>query len=259
MDDIYDFKFHTLQTSAFKLWIQGLSKYMNNCSLHINSKSITINELLDDSIILHNKLYAENFEYYECNNHKSLFINLKELVLILKQASCSDELTIYKYSTKQYWCIHLYNSDKTNDTYQIVYEVSNKIPPVIEPQLFDMSLNWSSNEYKNIIHKIKTTKSESIYITIKENDICIGAKGSRINYETSILDDNYGLKESFSPITYEIPYKYLSLLTHFTNLCNNMCIYLDSISGKKMCAFKYDIASLGCVKLGVNLTIKNNQ
>ena len=86
----------TIQSAAFRILIEALKEILTDANLEFDSTGIKI-MAMDPShtVLVHLKLDASNFEYYECLNKKILGINMLNLFKLIKTMGNNDTLTLY--------------------------------------------------------------------------------------------------------------------------------------------------------------------
>ena len=74
------FEIKTIQSSIIKTLIEALKEILNDTVIEINSDCIKVVTMDNSHIILvHLKLFADKFEFYNCNRPISIGINMLNL------------------------------------------------------------------------------------------------------------------------------------------------------------------------------------
>ena len=96
MSKIFEIK--TIQSSAIKCMIEALKELLTDTVLEINDTGIKIVTMDNAHVILvHLKLHADKFEYYECKKPISIGINMLNFYKIIKTINNNDVLSLFVY------------------------------------------------------------------------------------------------------------------------------------------------------------------
>ena len=243
----------TIQSAAFRILIEAFKEILTDANLEFDSTGIKI-KAMDPShtVLVHLKLDASNFEYYECLNKKTLGINMLNLFKLIKTMGNSDTLTLYlEENNESVLGIKIENSEKntvTNFTLNLMdlHEDNIEIPPAE----FESVITMPSVDFQKICRDMHNL-ADNIEIKSVENQLIFTCKGQFATQETCIGETNSGLSfiqnESPDEIVQGIfALKHLVLFGKCTNLCNSIELYLKN---DYPLIIKYTVASLGEIKL----------
>ena len=92
----YIFNIQTVQSGAFRVLVEALKDILTDCNFIFDATGIKL-IATDNShnVLIHMKLLAENFDYYECSQKVLIGVNMTNLFKLIITMSNSDILTIY--------------------------------------------------------------------------------------------------------------------------------------------------------------------
>lgn len=251
MSKIFEFK--TIQSSAIKCMIEALKELLTDTVLEINDTGIKIVTMDNAHVILvHLKLHAEKFEYYECKKPISIGINMLNFYKIIKTINNNDILSLFVYEDDlNHLGVKLENGEKnTKTTYKInLLDLSNEnfeIPEVT----FNSVVTLPASDFQKITRDMNNL-AEFVEIKNVNNEIILTCDGDFCSQETVLSDkENESIQITSENkddiIQGNFSLKYLVLFTKCTNLSNTVELYLKN---DYPLIIKYTVASLGNIKL----------
>ena len=249
----YIFNIQTVQSGAFRVLVEALKDILTDCNFIFDATGIKL-IATDNShnVLIHMKLLAENFDYYECSQKVLIGVNMTNLFKLIKTMSNSDILTLFleKDNTNQLG-IQINNKEKSTQTiFRMnlldIADENIKIPPAT----FETELTLPASDFQKIIRDM-TNIGELIEIKSVGSTLLLNCAGDFANQETSLCETNNGLQFSQTspaetPIQGVYSLKYLLLFTKCTNMCNQIHIY---IKNDYPLVITYSVANLGDIKL----------
>jgi len=245
------FDIKTVQSGAIKVFFTAISKIFNKGTLLINETGIKILEMQDD-LIIHSKLLAENFEYYAVERETKLNVDFESLRKIMKTITNCETLTFMKKEEDDFWSIIIANVDKNQRAtfkQKIVKETTHK-ELNIPPAKFNTEITLPSVDFKKILKEMELAESDTLEISqTHQKNLILKGKGNTIVQEYILSESKEGLQYtciSDDLICGVFSYKKLLLCLGFTNLCNQIRMY---IKNDYPLIIRYDVANLGQIKL----------
>ena len=251
--DNFIFNIKTVQSGAFRVLIESLKEILTDTNIIFDKTGIKIIATDNSQIVLiHMKLYAENFEYYYCEKKVTIGVNMMNLFKLIKSMSNNDTLTLFILKDNPNKLgIKINNVEKNTQTVfkMNLLDISGdelNIPPA----KFETELTLPSGDFQKLIRDM-TNIGENIEIKSVGNSLILGCEGDFASQETVLQETQGGLSFSKSsgpeyPIQGYFSLKYLLLFTKCTNLCNLIHVYIKS---DYPLVIKYDVANLGHIKL----------
>ena len=251
MSKIFEIK--TIQSSAIKCMIEALKELLTDTVLEINDTGIKIVTMDNAHVILvHLKLHAEKFEYYECKKPISIGINMLNFYKIIKTINNNDVLSLFVYEDDlNHLGVKLENVEKnTRTTYKInLLDLNNQkfeIPEVT----FNSVVTLPASDFQKITRDMNNL-AEFVEIKNVNNEIILTCTGDFCTQETVLSDKENDSIQITSEnkddiIQGNFSLKYLVLFTKCTNLSNTVELYLKN---DYPLIIKYTVASLGNIKL----------
>ena len=147
------FEIRTVQSGALRTYIVAISKIFKTGTLIINETGIRMLKVQDE-LLLHTKLLAENFEEYIVSGEIKLNADFVNLSKIMKTSSNNDTVTLMKKAGDDCWSIELraYERRKTRTfrikMHNIEYEQEIYIPPAE----FDTELTMSTSDFQSMMN-----------------------------------------------------------------------------------------------------------
>jgi DNA polymerase III sliding clamp (beta) subunit (PCNA family) len=248
------FTIKSVQSCAFKILFQGISKIIDNCIIYINNNGIRIYENIDKDCLLYIKLSSDNLEKYEISNEFAFKLDLKIFKIICKNITSNStiELSKNKYN---YLSLECYKG--TKEKYDINIEIVDKKFPKIDSIEFDNNFSISSKYFKDIITNLKKSLGEEVNFFNINEKLFIKCNGKNFNneYQISMNKDNeyhenviYWKKNKDESII-NISLKYLLYSMYFYNLSNFYDVYYNQ---DKPFLYGINIASLGEIRFLIN-------
>ena len=208
-----------------------------------------------NSVLIHLKLDAFNFDEYLCSKDKlTIGVNMTFFFKLIKTMNNTDTLTLYMDDDDTNRLgIRIENSDKNLvSTWKLNLMDLEDYDIRIPPTEFTSVINMPAQEFHKICRdlnpiadniEIKSMGKKLIFTTwegeIAHNEIIIGESGSGLNVT---LDE----EESDTIIQGIYDLKNLTLFTKCTNLCSNIDIYMKN---DYPLVIRYAVASLGQIHL----------
>ena len=249
----YLFNIQTVQAGAFRVLIEALKEILTDCNFIIDETGIKL--IATDSshnVLIHMKLLADNFDYYQCKESISIGVNMTNMFKLIKTMGNSDILTLFlEEQNKNYLGIQINNKEKSTQTiYKLnLLDISDENIQ-IPPATFETELTLPSSDFQKIIRDMMNI-GELIDIKSVGNELILSCSGDFASQETCLCETNNGLQFSQSagpetPIQGIFSLKYLLLFTKCTNMCNQIHIY---IKNDYPLVITYSVANLGDIKL----------
>ena len=244
----------TVQSSAFRVLIEALKEILTDANFEFDSTGLKI-MAMDSShtVLVHLKLYADNFESYELNREKLILgVNMINLFKLIKTMGNSDSLTLYvEEDNESMLGIKLENNEKNSRTkYELnlmdLLEENIHCPPAE----FESVITMPSTDFQKICRDMHNL-SDNIEIQSLGTQLIFRCTGDFASQET-IIGETAGV---LSFIKNQNPdeivqgvfaLKHLVLFSKCTNLCNSIELYLKN---DYPLIIKYTVASLGEIKL----------
>lgn len=259
MSKIFEIK--TIQSAAIKCMIEALKELLTDTVLEINETGIKIVTMDNAHVILvHLKLHADKFEYYDCKKPISIGINMLNFYKIIKTINNNDILSLFIYEDDvNHLGVKLENVDKnTRTTYKInlldLHNQNYEIPEVT----FNSVVTLPSSDFQKITRDMNNL-AEYVEIKNVNNEIILTCNGDFCTQETVLSDKDNDSIQISSENTNDIiqgnfSLKYLVLFTKCTNLSNTVELYLKN---DYPLIIKYTVASLGNIKLCLSPQVEN--
>jgi len=249
----YTFNIQTVQAGAFRVLVEALKDILTDCNFIIDSTGIKL--IATDSshnVLIHMKLHAENFDFYECKEDCIIGVNMTNMYKLIKTMGNSDILTLFlDTNNKNTLGIQINNKEKNSQTiYKLnLLDIANENIQ-IPPATFETELTLPSSDFQKIIRDM-TNIGNLIEIKSVGDELILACNGDFACQETCLCETNNGLQFSQSaspetPIQGIFCLKYLLLFTKCTNMCNQIHIY---IKNDYPLVIRYSVASLGDIKL----------
>ena len=252
-DEKYIFNIKTVQSGAVRILFEALKEILTDGNITIDQNGIKLIAMdSTHSVLIHLKLEAQNFEFFNCNTPITIGLNMLNLFKLIKTMTNSETLTLFiEKNNENQLGIIIHNSEKNSQTtYKLnlldIQEDEISIPPAE----FETELTLPSCDFQKIIRDMINI-GEDIEITSIGNQLKLICNGDFAHQETVLGETTNGLKFSTTqspelPIQGVFSLKYLLLFTKCTNLCNQIQFY---IKNDYPLVIKYAVASLGSIKL----------
>jgi proliferating cell nuclear antigen len=259
----------TVQSGAFRILVEALKEILTDVNIDFTKKVETVNDKGEvdveggmgiiamnssNSVLIHLKLDAYNFDEYSCTKDKlTIGVNMTFFFKLIKTMNNTDTLTLYMDDDDTNRLgIRIENSDKNLvSTWKLNLMDLEDYDIRIPPTEFTSVINMPAQEFHKICRdlnpiadniEIKSVGKKLIFTTkgeIAHNEIIIGESGSGLNVT---LDE----EESDTIIQGIYDLKNLTLFTKCTNLCSNIDIYMKN---DYPLVIRYAVASLGQIHL----------
>ena len=252
-DDKYIFNIKTVQSGAFRILIEALKEILTDGNISIDSNGIKLMAMdSTHTVLIHLKLDATNFEFFNCNEKITIGVNMLNLFKLIKTMTNSETLTLFiEKNNENQLGIIIHNSEKNSQTtYKLNLLDIQDDDISIPPAEFETELTLPSGDFQKIIRDMINI-GENMEITSIGNQLKLVCNGEFAHQETILGETNNGLKFSTTqspelPIQGIFSLKYLLLFTKCTNLCNQIHLY---IKNDYPLIIQYAVASLGTIKL----------
>ena len=242
----------TVQTSSFKTLNEALKEILTDVNIEFNENAVKIIAMdPSQTILVHLKLEAENFESYYCEKKFLAGVNMLNLFRLLRTLTNNDALTLFiDRNNSNQLGIRIENGEKNLlTTYHLnlieVDEHAYHIPSVT----FESIITMPSNEFNKICRDM-INLSEIIEIKSVGNQLIFACNGEFARQETILGESSNGLSFSKSTNNHDIiqgyyNLKHIVLFSKCTNLCNSIEIYMKN---SFPIVIKFNVGSLGSVK-----------
>ena len=255
----------TVQIAPFRTLMTALKDILLETNISFTPEGIKIiNMDKSHTILAHLCLYANNFEHYECNQHKIVIgVNMFHLFKLINTIDNDDTLTIYieendyKDGVVQFLGLKFENGDIKQQKIQKLRLIEPETDELEVPDVtFSSILNLPSTDFQKIIRDLSCI-SDKIEIksvaTSEGSELIFKCSGGFAQAEVRRAESDESMKyikkqEVSKIIQGEFSLKNLSYFIKCTNLCNSIEIYLEN---DLPLIVKYSVASLGEIKLGL--------
>jgi proliferating cell nuclear antigen len=241
----------TIQITPFKILMSALKDILVDTNMVFTKKGIEIiNMDKSNTVLVHLMLKACNFEKFELKHDKIIIgFNMFHLYKLISSIDNDDTLTIF-IDSKDYQdgiVSNLSIKFENKEMRQSKIQKLRLIDPNAEIGLpyvnFTSIIKMNSAAFQKII-KDATALSKIVNITSVGDELVFSCKGQ---YATSQV--NIHIQQEFpnnKVVQGEFVLKSLMSFIKCTNLCNHMEL---SMENNTPLIIKYDVASLGCIRL----------
>ena len=248
----------TVQAGAFRILIEALKEFLTDVNIEFTNQDqengglniIALNN--SSSILVHLKLDAENFDFYNCVNEKiNIGVNMTYLFKLIKTVNNNDILTLFlDDSDINKLGLKIENSDKNYiSTYKLNLMDLDKTIYNIPPTEFTTVISMATQEFHRICKDLNMI-ADTVEIKSYQKKLIFTANGDIATNEVICGESNNGLniisKEDDEIIQGVYDLKNLILFTKCTNLCTNVEIFMKN---DYPIVIKYCVASLGYIHL----------
>ena len=259
----------TVQSSVFKILCEALKDLVRDINLVFTRKETYTNEdgeevtkggigaitmAMANNVLMHLKLDAINFDYYECNRDKFVVgISTSILFKVMKTLNNNDTITFFvEENDCNKLCIKFENAEKNIVSIKKIslmdideYEIE------IPPTEFSVVINMPSNFFNKICRDLNSL-AEVVEITSVNKKLRFSAQGENVSDEIEIGESDSGVNiytsgdnsDAIFQGLYDI--KYLCVFTKCTNLCTSVELF---IKNDYPLVIRYYVASLGTIYL----------
>ena len=108
----------TVQSSAFKILVEALKELLTDTSIDFDETGMKIVSMDNSHVVLvHLKLDANKFEYYNCVGKVTIGVNMLNLYKLIRTINSNDTLTLFiDENDKNHLGIKIENSEKNTKT-----------------------------------------------------------------------------------------------------------------------------------------------
>lgn len=256
VDPASPYKIHikTVQSNAFKILIEALKEVLTDTNLEIDQTGIKIITMdPSQTVLIHLKLEASNFEIFECKERMIIGVSMLNLFKLIKTMTNNDtlELNIEEDEVNKLNIV-IENAEKNSITkYKLnlidLDESNIKIPPA----MFDSIITMPSSDFQKICRDMSNL-SDTIEIRNIGSQLIFACRGDFAEQTTILGELSGGLNFSKTSDTQIIQgyynLRFLVLFTKCTNLCNSLEMYLKN---NFPLVIKFNVGSLGSLKLAL--------
>lgn len=244
----------TIQSNAFKILIEALKEILTDTCIEIDETGLKITAMDTSHIVLvHLKLDANNFEFYQCSKKMSIGVNMLNFHKLIKTINSNDTLSfIIDSQDINHLIVKIENSEKNSKTiYKLNLLDIDSQAISIDPVEFNSVITLPSIDFQKIIRDMNNL-SDFVEIRNINKQLYFSCKGDFCNQETVISDSTVENKCKVQSKTHDeiiqgfFHLKYMTMFTKCTNLCNTVELYLKN---DYPIIVKYEVASLGNLKL----------
>ncbi len=239
----------TIQVNPFKTLIESLKDILADVNIEFNEEGMKIITMdSTQTILVHLKLDAANFEYYYCKNKQTIGVNMVNLFKIIKTLTINDTLTFFmEESDMNTLGITIVNGEKNRKStikFKLIdLDIVNFKAPSTK---FESILTMPSDEFNKICRDMSLL-TEVIEIKSVGNQLILGGMGDFADQETVLGEFQNGL--SFKLLGDEdkiiqgyYNLKHLQLFAKCTSLCNSIELYMKN---NYPLVIKFAVGSLG--------------
>ena len=252
----------TVQIAPFRTLMTALKDILLETNISFQPDGIRIiNMDKTHTILAHLYLEAQNFEFYECKKEKIIIgVNMFHLFKLINSIDNDDTLTIYIENSDYVDGIvnHLALKFENGDIKQCKTQKLRLIEPDPEelecPDVkFSSVINLPSADFQKIIRDLSCI-SDKLEIKSVGNELIFKCSGQFASAEIHRAESDgsmgFILKQESSKIIQGVfSLKNLGYFIKCTNLCSQIEVYLEN---DLPLVVKYDVASLGTIRLGLS-------
>ena len=253
----------TVQIAPFRTLMVALKDILLETNITFTEQGIKIiNMDKSQTILVHLKLGAENFEHYECNRPKVVIgVNMFHLFKLINTIDNDDTLTLYideaDYQDGVVQCLGLKfeNGDIQQQKIQKLRLIEPDAEELAVPDVtFSSVLNLPATDFQKIVRDLSCI-SDKIEIksvaTSQGAELIFKCTGSFAQAEVRRSEGDgtmeYVKKQDLDKIIQgEFSLRNLGYFIKCTNLCSQIEMYLEN---DLPLIVKYNVASLGEIKL----------
>ena len=250
----YCLELRTVQSSAFKILMEAMKELLTDTSIEFDETGMKIISMDNTHVVLvHLKLHASEFEYYQCESKIVIGVNMLNMYKLIRAINSNDILTLYiDSSDMNHLGIKIENGEKNTKTnYQLnLLDLDNQ-KIMIDAADFNTTITLPSIDFQKICRDMKNI-AEFVEMKNVDTQLILSCKGDFCSQETIIADNDTGniisTKNSEEIVQGIFNLQYLVLFTKCTNLCNTVELFLKN---DYPLLIKYTVASLGEIKLAL--------
>ena len=251
----------TVQIAPFRTLMTALKDILLETNISFQPDGIRIiNMDKSHTILAHLFLEAQNFEFYECKKEKIIIgVNMFHLFKLINSIDNDDTLTIYIENADYVDGIvsHLALRFENGNIKQCKTQKLKLIEPEqdeleVPDVKFSSIINLPSADFQKIIRDLSAI-SDKLEIKSVGNELIFKCQGQFASAEIHRAEADESMKfilkqDSSKVIQGEFSLKNLGYFIKCTNLCPQIEVYLEN---DLPLVVKYDVASLGSIKLGL--------
>ena len=251
----------TVQIAPFRTLMTALKDILLETNISFQPDGIRIiNMDKSHTILVHLYLAASNFEFYECKKEKIIIgVNMFHLFKLINSIDNDDTLTIYIESNDYFDGIVSHLALRFENGH--IKQCKTQKLKLIEPEQdelevpdvkFSSIINLPSADFQKIIRDLSCI-SDKLEIKSVGNELIFKCQGQFASAEIHRAEVDESMKfilkqDSSKVIQGEFSLKNLGYFIKCTNLCPQIEVYLEN---DLPLVVKYDVASLGSIKLGL--------
>ncbi len=254
-EDIYSYvlEVKTVQSQPFKILIEALKELLTDTCIEFDETGMKIVSLdTSRSVLVHLKLDACKFEYYNCEGRTTIGINMLNFYKLIRTINSNDTLSLFiEASDINHLGIKIENGEKNSKTtYKLnLLDLDNQ-KITIDNVEFNTVINLPCADFQKICRDMHNI-ADNVEIKNINNQLILSCKGDFCSQETIIVDNDNGVNTINNKKNNEIvqgifSLKYLVLFTKCTNLCSTVELH---IKNDYPLVVRYMVASLGDMKL----------
>jgi proliferating cell nuclear antigen len=245
----------TIQVNPFKTLIESLKEILADVNIEFNEEGMKIITMdSTQTILVHLKLEATNFEYYYCKNKIFIGLNMINLFKIIKTLTINDTLTFFMEEADQNTLgIAIVNGEKNRKStikFKLIdLDIVNFKAPSTK---FESILTMPSDEFNKICRDMAAL-TDVIEIKSVGNQLILGGFGEFADQETVLGEFDNGLtfklqgdKDKVIQGYYNL--KHLQLFAKCTSLCSSIELYMKN---NYPLVIKFAVGSLGNLTLAL--------
>jgi proliferating cell nuclear antigen len=259
----YRIHIKTVQSNPFKILIEALKEILTDTNLEIDQTGIKIITMdPSQTVLVHLKLDASNFEIFECKERMVLGISMLNLFKLIKTMTNNDtlELNIDEDEVNKLNII-IENGEKNSITkYKLNLIDLDEHNISVPPATFESIITMPSSDFQKICRDMSNL-SDTIEIRNIGSQLIFGCRGDFAEQETILgeINGNNGVNFSKTNDTQIIQgyynLRHLVLFTKCTNLCNSIEMYMKN---NFPLVIKFTVGSLGNLKLALAPLVNDN-
>lgn len=254
----------TIQTNPFRNLIEATKEILTDTNFEFTSEGIKLISLdpVTNTILVHLKLYAKNFETYYCNEPIQIGLNLPNFYKLIKTIQNNDTLVLYiNKDNKNELGIRIENGEKnylTNYKLNLIEVDSDDI--TIPEHEFQSIIMLPSSDFNRIVRDMDII-SDVIEIKSIGSQLIFSCDGEIGNQETIMGETEKGLKyehisQNDSIVQGYYNLKHLKLFHKCTNLSGVLLMYLKN---SYPMVLEFSVGNLGTLKLALAPKLAINQ
>lgn len=252
----YLLEIQTVQATTFKQVIDSLKEILMDVNLEFDEAGMRIMALDNSKLVMvHLRLDASRFEHFYSARKLYVGVNMLKLYAIIKTIGSNDMLRLFiDADDPNHLGIRISNNEKgICTTYKLSMLDINVLDVKIPPADFETIITMPSVDFQKIIRDAHNL-SDFIEIRNVGNQLHFACKGdfctqeSVLGAEKGEVQINNRSTKAHDIIQGVFSLKYLTMFTKCTNLSAIVEMYLKN---SYPLVLKYDVATLGSIRLAV--------